>query len=772
MAQSQAHAAAVLLPRSLGLRMLGLVLLAALLLSWALSALTLRYALTDFLPEPRTEAQRVLADQLGQGPGSRLLFIEFSAPGAARDLLLKRWQAVPPAGLRLLWPSPAPEASLPEALLARAPLLADHPQSEAAWTAILEARTADLASAPDDALFELVAEDPQLAALGALLRFSGAASAPRFEPNVSTQPSVLVLETIEPVFDTAAQRVIVSRLREQLKEAGATGATLYGPAAYGVDLQRSVQRESTLFTAVAGLALALLVLLRFRSLSRLLISAIPLGFGACCGLALIALAQPQVHGITLAFGFTLLGVAIDYPLHTLTHEQLGASDRRGLWQTLLLSAVSTLCAYGAFLLAGTEGIAQLGLFALGGITGAVLATAVLDLARPHRVPRGAAASEARVTLTHGLWLTVVALSAPWAIAGGNPFSTDLSRLTPVPASLIARDTALRQQFGSADLRQLIAVGADSQAQVLRATEAVAALLTEARQAGELEQFRVVTDLLPSPATQAQRRKALMSASDRAAFLAALDTSAFSRDAFAPYWDHRQRLAASADLLTLESFSSTPALRTALEAQLYQRGQRWVSLVHLVGPTNLTALDARLAVNGIDARLIDLKLAADRLVAQYQLRLLWALGAALIAIVLLLLLATRSARRTLWLVGTLCASLLLCIVLQQILGRPLSLFDLVALALVAGLGLDYGLFFSAQGGAATATRTRTVAVTLCAASSVLVFGILSLSTVPLLKGIGLTVTIGVIATYLLTRFGRYPAVAVSGSTVSGKENPST
>ncbi|MEM1231029.1 MAG: MMPL family transporter, partial [Pseudomonadota bacterium] len=151
------------------------------------------------------------------------------------------------------------------------------------------------------------------------------------------------------------------------------------------------------------------------------------------------------------------------------------------------------------------------------------------------------------------------------------------------------------------------------------------------------------------------------------------------------------------------------------------------------------------------------------------RLLTAFAIAGVLIASLLALVSRSSRRTLWLLGTVTAAMALSTAAAQLLGRGLSLFDLVSLALVAGLGLDYALFYSAAARGAREARAFAQAVTLCAASSLLVFGILSLSSVPLLRGIGLTVATGVLGAYLLARLGRYPAAATEGTSDA---NPST
>ena len=67
-----------------------------------------------------------------------------------------------------------------------------------------------------------------------------------------------------------------------------------------------------------------------------------------------------MHGITLAFGFTLIGVAQDYPLHLLSHRRADRAPRdaaRALWPTLATGVASTCIAYLAFLFSGVTGLA-------------------------------------------------------------------------------------------------------------------------------------------------------------------------------------------------------------------------------------------------------------------------------------------------------------------------------------------------------------------------------------------------------------------------------
>jgi predicted exporter len=82
------------------------------------------------------------------------------------------------------------------------------------------------------------------------------------------------------------------------------------------------------------------------------------------------------------------------------------------------------------------------------------------------------------------------------------------------------------------------------------------------------------------------------------------------------------------------------------------------------------------------------------------------------------------------------------------GVELNLFHLVALVLAAGLGLDYALFFE-HAGDDRAEQLRTLhAVIVCSLTTLLVFALLALSSIPVLRAIGSTVALGVVANFVL------------------------
>jgi predicted exporter len=69
-------------------------------------------------------------------------------------------------------------------------------------------------------------------------------------------------------------------------------------------------------------------------------------------------------------------------------------------------------------------------------------------------------------------------------------------------------------------------------------------------------------------------------------------------------------------------------------------------------------------------------------------------------------------------------------------------------LVAGLGLDYALFFEHAEDDPSEQRRTLHAVLVCSLSTLIVFALLALSSLPVLRAIGVPVAIGVLSNFVL------------------------
>ncbi|HUO81319.1 MAG TPA: MMPL family transporter [Gammaproteobacteria bacterium] len=711
-----------------------------------------------------TLQEQLLVERLGQGPGSQLVFISVDCgPARCAEVTAQLESRLLESGLFSQVADghdmPGVEA-VPAPILESRFLLADIDVSERGLRRALEARLADMAVFSGADMLALVAADPYLTALAIMENLAPAGLA---DEGAWRSPdgmrAYLVARTEAPAFEIGAQQAAMEAIRAAVLDLTGEPPELHGVGVYGVALQRTIRSEAEFRSALAAAAIALVLLAAYRRPSVLVIVGVPLAIGCLAGLAAVAVGFEAVHGITLAFGFTLFGVAVDYPLHALSHMRGGERGEtlESIWPTLRLGALTTVIGYAAIAASGSRGLAQLGCFSAVGVTAALFATRSLipDLVTRFATGRPAAgglSAVQRPVFRHRVWIGVLAAGAGLLAVQDRIWSNDLASLTPLPAETLAEDRALRQALGAPDIRFLAATVADSEEAVLRETERLGVLLDAAAEAGELAAFQQVTDVLPSRATQARRAARLADVEEIEARLrAAAAGTPLAPGAFAPFVEGLRRTAEKPPFVTARSFEGT-ALEDFVSGKLYDNGERWVSLATLHGVREPARLGARLDERAPAATLVDLGAASESLVARYRLRVLEVLGLALLAIGLLLLWRVGWGARLAWIGGTLAAALVMTVALAALALGSLSLFNLIAIVLVAGLGFDYALFFSRTEHGGGALRDTRHALLVCAVSTLAAFGVLAFSSVPILRGIGICVALGVTLCYGVAQLG--------------------
>ena len=146
--------------------------------------------------------------------------------------------------------------------------------------------------------------------------------------------------------------------------------------------------------------------------------------------------------------------------------------------------------------------------------------------------------------------------------------------------------------------------------------------------------------------------------------------------------------------------------------------------------------------------IDLKRESIELVVRQRERILLCLAIAVLLLTLVVRTSLGDWRRVARVLAPMAITTLAVIALLRVAGVALDLFHLISLVLAAGLGLDYALFFE-RAGSDRAERLRTLhGILVCALSTWMVFLLLSLSSIPVLRSIGVTVSLGVLFNFML------------------------
>ncbi len=757
-----------------------LLLLAA--LGGALFALVpVRTGLAEFLPLGHTRASEFLVNELRSGAASSLLLagIEGAPPEELARLSRATGAALRASGkFSFVGDGTTTLGESEQALLFRHRyLLSPDTRPEvfdtAALRAKLEALLDGLRSAASPLLAQFGFADPTGAFFGLARTFlsesrvearNGAWFAAGAEPPTR---ALLLARTRGAGLDAEAQAEAVSAFRAAFEAADPGGGArllLSGPGVFAAEAATAIRADVRMMTVLSCALLAAFLLWRTRSLLPLLAAAVPLGAGMLAGVAAVALAFGSVHAIALGFGSTMLGVAVDYPI-LLTAlrrpgEDLPAAAAR-TWPTLRLAAAAAVAGLAAMVGSGFPGLVQLGLFAGAGLVAAALATRwvlprLLPPAPTEARPLPTALARPLLALAGrrlGALGIVAAAGLLLAALGGPRWQRDLAALSPVPAAAQALDAELRRQLGAPDVRFLVAIGPGDEAAVLRTAErlrdAVAPLVARGALAGLDEPSRY----LPSPDTQRARRTALP---DAAALEARLRDAAaglpFRPGAFAPFLAAVGESRALPPLDAAALAEAAPTVAARLSPLMSRRaGDGWQGLAVATGVSDPAALAAAVAsLRDPSVLFLDTKAETEGLLDAYaRSTALWALGGG--ALVLLLLAAgLGGSRPALMAAAPIAGAVVVVLAALAALGQALNLFHLASLLLLAGVAIDYSLFLGRSSGADPEEARRSLgAVFNCAVCTLLTFGLLAFCATPVLHGIGLTVSMGVLAAFLLS-----------------------
>jgi predicted exporter len=790
-------AAAAVLPagRRVGVLLLWLLLMVA--AGWQISRSHFTADLSAFLPANPDAQQRVLIEQLQSGAPARTLLLGIDGGTAATRAQASRTLS---AALRSSGLFEQVQNGQTEAWADVGTWLFEHryqlsPAVDAQRFGAAGLRegindTLSLLGTPlGNAIKPLFERDPT----GETQRIAEAlipAGAPRTEEGVwaSRQGgrALLVAGTKAAGADLDAQAQAIARVKDEFNKIGDKQLTLQmsGAPVFGVNSRAQIEAEIR-WLAIAGTVLmSALLLLTFASLPALLVAMLPVGTGVLAGIAGVSLLFGSVHGITLGFGTTLIGEAVDYAIYYLIQTRANGwrAWLQSGWPTVRLGLLTSVCGFAALAFSGFPGLAQLGVFSIAGLLGAALATRfVLPVLMPYGAKGGAKGGAAG-----GVGLRpALGRFAAWAVAGlpswrwpllalgvaaaavllgrGELWQASLSSLSPISKTALDLDASLRADLSAGDARVLVVVqGADLQAS-LRSAEAVVARLEPLVEKGALGGVDSVTRWLPSLATQAGRTASLPDAPDlKSELTAALQGGPLTVERLAPFIAEVQK-ARGLPPITLASLKGS-ALAPVVDAMLLQRAdQSWVALLPLqpAGDPSAGPGADKLDIAAIKTVLQDLpgtqtlEIGAEltRLYARYLREaqaqaLLGALG-----VVALIALSLRSVRRVL----AVCQPLLLAVLLTMgalaASGTPLGILHLVGLLLVVAVGSNYALFFDmlqrSRGQDKAKVEDTLASLLLANLTTVLSFGLIAFSSIPALSAIGRVVAPGALLALMLS-----------------------
>jgi predicted exporter len=739
---------------------------------WLFTTLKPQTDLSLFLPQGKSETQRRLLSELHHGKATRLLLFGIAGGDAegradlSQDLVAalrrsERFERVEngtPGDLRF------------DPQLLRYRYLLTPPQhlqetlSVAGLRTALEARLAELQSPLPNPFKSLVPRDPTSAYAKLLNEGQPQHRIARTAGVWSSQQgdlAILLAMAHEGGLALDQQAETVSVIRnsfDRLNPDSRYRLLLSGPGVFAVDSKQMIESESRQLSLLASGVILLLLLLAYRHPPYLLYAALPLVSALLAATLLTRLLFDNLHGITLAFGITLLGVTLDYPVHLFSHLTRGEAashTMRSIWPTLRLGVLTTCLGYLVLVATDFTGLQQLGVFTLAGLlTAALVSRHLLPLLLQTVTPPSPRGDPLLRLISRKRWTPVALLGGATLLAivalctGPRLWNDDVAVLSPLPAELLAQDRFLRQQLMADESSQLMLLRGQTIEQLLVRCESLKLHLHQAVADDLSTGASLPCDYLPSRARQAQSRARIPPREEMALRLEqALEGLPFRAQAFDAFLDELQA-SRGLDPLTYTELQAKP-LRERLDPLLRAEADGWLALAPLSQATGSIALATRLEQAQSGITYLNLREETSRLVGDFRRAILAQVFLGIAVMLAVLWFGLRSLAHALGILLPIAAAVLITLAVLQVMGESMNLFHLISLMLVVGIGVDFSLFFSRATAEERERNTTLHALSLCALSSVSVFAILGSSSIPVLHAIGLTVAFGVGLSYLAT-----------------------
>ena len=763
--------------------------------------------MSAFLPKHPTEQQSLLVDQLKEGTLSRTLLIGIEGSDAASRAKLSRGltQSLMQSEQIATVNNGSDESSAHEReLLFRhryllSPAVTPEHFSVDGLRESIDNSIAMLASPAGVLLKKLLPRDPTGEMMQLVSALGGGGSTPHSQFGVwasqDGQRALLMVQTRAAGSDTDGQEAAINAVRLAFAEVAEQSrirdaqVLLSGAPVFSVEARAAIKSEIHRLALICVLGIIALLWFAYRSVTAIMFGLLPVLSGALAGIAAVSLGFGSVHGITIGFGTTLIGEAVDYTIYYFVQASSAEGDQaqrwiERFWPTIRLGVLTSICGFAALLGSGFPGLAQLGLYSIVGlITAAAITRYVFPIICPSGIGRrplddsGIGISKrATAGLLHlnqlgaqgrGNWIVIgLALCAIAIIyqARDRLWDDRLSGLSPVPPAAKALDQKLRADLGAPDLRYLVVIRRQGQEAALMASEQAGRVLDGLIEENVIAGYNSAARFLPSLASQQQRRDALperaelqgnLNEATRSLPLSASRLGGFVDDVAA---------ARTQPLLDREQFQGS-SLALLIDSLLMQRnaetaaGEEWTALLPLravagqdIDPAKIQAALAAAHIEG--ALCLDLAGESAQLYSDYLNEVILLSCAGLVAIAVLLVIALRSPRRMLHVLAPLLATVLIVIAGLSLAGIKLTLLHLIGVLLIFAVGSNYALFFDRPAGQEQALQapldTATLSSLLLANMATLIgFGTLAFAKVPVLNAIGVTVGPGAVLALLLS-----------------------
>ncbi len=332
---------------------------------------------------------------------------------------------------------------------------------------------------------------------------------------------VLFIEPANPPNETGINKILINSLEGFVsdlnthKEFSKIDCGFIGATAVSVENSRQMQKDAALTLAIMCVALILLITIVFRKKRTPILIFLPILFGLVFALACVSFIKPSISFIAIGATSVLLGIAVNYPLHILTHRLEERNLRKvigDMVEPMTIGSATTIGGFMCLLFVKAEILYDFGLLGAFGLIGAVLFSLIfLPQLIGQPIPEGKIAEKwlkkaGNIQLENSPYLrwSIILLTPVFLYFSQDiEFDSNLMHLNYMSPKLKKTENILRGNDSLMRSVYVISYG-NTFDQALASSGKIKQLADSLNLAGAAIKYTGVADFLPSAAEQKKR----------------------------------------------------------------------------------------------------------------------------------------------------------------------------------------------------------------------------------------------------------------------------
>ena len=337
--------------------------------------------------------------------------------------------------------------------------------------------------------------------------------------------STVALAFVSPAvtaFDTKASSALVGEISAQISEFGKSHPDVeilfHGAPVRSYGNTQCVKRDLALTVGISLLIILIVLCLSFKSWSFIPLNVLPVGFGAFFALACIWFLKGSMSLMSLGIGSIILGVAISYILHILTHfKYVGDSGTvlKDESTPVCLGCITTIGAFLGLLFTESDMLRDFGIFA----SIALVASTLFGLVfLPHFLRKGDTRKNERVftwvakvnDLPYDrsrilIGVVVLLIGVGVVFAHKVSFDSDLKNIGYVSPETLRSEALYAEKNMGNDAQVYYAAAGHSLDEALYNSKAMMSVCDSLRSAGKVKAFSPMASVLFVPEDEQNTR---------------------------------------------------------------------------------------------------------------------------------------------------------------------------------------------------------------------------------------------------------------------------